>query len=50
MDNALIHLGAAVEKVGGWETPMRLNGTTRTYFETLANSSSPERAELSRAR
>jgi acetylornithine deacetylase/succinyl-diaminopimelate desuccinylase-like protein len=44
MDNALIHLGAAVEKVGRWQTPMRLNDTTRTYFEKLAIISSPEKA------
>lgn len=43
-DNALIHLGAAVEKVGKWETPMRLNDTTRTYFEKLATISTPEKA------
>jgi acetylornithine deacetylase/succinyl-diaminopimelate desuccinylase-like protein len=49
IDNALIHLGAAVEKVGRWETPMRLNDTTRTYFETLANISSPERAPIYKA-
>ncbi len=44
MDNALIHLGSAVEKVGRWQTPMRLNDTTRTYFEKLATISSPEKA------
>ena len=44
LDNALIHLGAAVEKVGRWETPMRLNDTTRTYFEKLATISPPEQA------
>src|SRR5580704_9684987 len=44
MDNALIHLGAAVEKVGRWQTPMRLNDTTRTYFEKLAAISAPENA------
>src|SRR5262245_63827400 len=49
IDNALIHLGAAVEKVGRWETPMRLNDTTRTYFEPLANISSPERAAIYKA-
>lgn len=43
-DNALIHLGAAVEKVGRWETPMRLNDTTRTYFEKMATISTPEKA------
>ena len=44
LDNSLIHLGAAVEKVGRWETPMRLNDTTRTYFEKLASISTPEKA------
>ena len=44
LDNAVIHLGAAVEKVGRWETPMRLNDTTRTYFEKLAYISTPEKA------
>ena len=44
MDNALIHLGGAVQKVGQWETPMRLNDTTRTYFEKLATISTPEKA------
>lgn len=45
LDNALIHLGAAVAKVGTWQTPMRLNDTTRTYFEKLAGVSPPEKAE-----
>lgn len=49
MDNALIHLGAAVEKVGRWETPMRLNDTTRAYFERLTILSSPERAAIYKA-
>lgn len=44
LDNALIHLGGAVQKVGQWQTPMRLNDTTRTYFEKLATMSSPEEA------
>jgi acetylornithine deacetylase/succinyl-diaminopimelate desuccinylase-like protein len=46
LDNALIHLAAAVEKVGRWETPMRLNDTTRTYFERLALMSSPDRSAI----
>ncbi len=49
MDNALIHLGAAIEKVGRWQTPMRLNETTRAYFEKLATVSSPERAAIYKA-
>ncbi len=46
LDNALIHLGGAVEKVGTWQTPMRLNDTTRTYFEKLATISSPAKAAI----
>lgn len=48
-DNALIHLSAAVEKVGRWETPMRLNDTTRAYFERLASISPPEKAAIYKA-
>ncbi len=44
LDNALIHLAAAVDKVGRWETPMRLNDTTRAYFEKLAGAGTPEQA------
>src|SRR6185369_16493946 len=44
LDNALTHLAAALQKVGNWETPMRLNDTTRTYFEKLATISTPEKA------
>jgi acetylornithine deacetylase/succinyl-diaminopimelate desuccinylase-like protein len=43
-DNALVHLSAAVAKIGTWETPLRLNDTTRAYFERLAGMSSPEAA------
>jgi acetylornithine deacetylase/succinyl-diaminopimelate desuccinylase-like protein len=49
LDNALIHLGAALEKVGRWETPMRLNDTTRAYFKGLAAMSAPERASIYKA-
>jgi acetylornithine deacetylase/succinyl-diaminopimelate desuccinylase-like protein len=49
MDNALIHLSAAVEKVGRWQTPMRLNDTTRRYFEGLAGNSSPELSAIFKA-
>src|SRR2546427_661297 len=41
--------GAALAKVGRWETPMRLNDTTRAYFETLAATSPPERASIYKA-
>ena len=44
LDNALIHLAAAVDRAGRWDTPMRLNDTTRAYFEKLAASSPPAEA------
>ena len=44
LDNPLLHLAAALDKLGRWQTPMRLNDTTRTFFERLASVSSPERA------
>src|SRR3954465_633699 len=46
LDNALIHLSAAVERVGRWEPPMRLNETTRRYFEEMAEISGAEQAAI----
>lgn len=43
-DNALVRLSSAVAKLGTWQTPMRLNDTTRTYFERLATVSHPDQA------
>lgn len=43
-DNAVIHLAAAVAKFGSWQPPIRLNDTTRAYFERLATISPPEEA------
>src|SRR6185436_9872263 len=42
--NAVVHLAQAVAKVAAWQTPMRLNDTTRTYFERLAGLSPPDQA------
>ena len=36
LDNAVIHLAAAVAKAGTWSTPARLSETTRAYFAGLA--------------
>src|SRR3954466_2318233 len=44
LDNAITHLSAAIAKIGNWQAPMRLNETTRTYFERLAKISTPEKA------
>ncbi len=41
VDNAVVHLAGAVAKLGAWQTPTRLNDTTRTYFEKLATVSAP---------
>ena len=42
--SAILHLSRAVEKLALWDPPMRLNDTTRTYFEKLAAVSPPEDA------
>jgi acetylornithine deacetylase/succinyl-diaminopimelate desuccinylase-like protein len=39
--NAVVHLAKAIAKVADWQTPMRLNETTRTFFERLAAISPP---------
>ena len=46
MDNAIVHLAAAVAKVGEFQPPMRLNETTRTFFKRLASISAPSEAIL----
>ena len=49
LDNAITHLSAAVGRIGNWQPPMRMNETTRTFFERLATISPPEEARLYRA-
>jgi acetylornithine deacetylase/succinyl-diaminopimelate desuccinylase-like protein len=44
LTNPIVHLSKAVAKVADWQTPMRLNDTTRVYFERLATISTPEQA------
>jgi acetylornithine deacetylase/succinyl-diaminopimelate desuccinylase-like protein len=39
--NAIVHLAQAVAKIAAWQTPMRLNETTRAYFERMAKLSPP---------
>jgi len=43
--SAVLHLSQAIEKVALWDPPMRLNDTTRTYFEKLASLGTPEEAQ-----
>jgi len=46
LDNAIAHLAAAVDKTARWEAPMRLNETTRRFFQQMATISAPEKAQL----
>ncbi len=46
--NPVAHLSKAVAKIADWRTPLRLNETTSTYFERLAEISPPERAAIYR--
>jgi len=43
-DNSIAHLANAVSRVAAWQPPMRLNDTTRTYFERLATILTPAEA------
>lgn len=43
-DNAVLRLAATVSKFSAWQPPIRLNNTTRAYFERLASISPPEEA------
>jgi len=40
--NAVVKIAQAVSRIAAWQPPMRLNDTTRTYFERLATVSTPE--------
>lgn len=44
LQNAVAILANAIAKAGSWETEVRLNDTTRTYFRRLAEISAPEDA------
>ncbi len=42
--NAVVHLAKAIAKIADWQPPMRLNETTRAFFERLATISPPAEA------
>ena len=44
LDNAVVVLANAVARAAAWQTEVRLNDTTRTYFRRLAEISAPEDA------
>ncbi len=48
LDNAVTHLAIAIGKIGSWQPPMRMNETTRTFFDRLAAISPPDEARLYR--
>jgi len=43
-DNAVVRLAGAISRIAAWAQPMRLDETTRTYFQRLAGISPPEAA------
>jgi len=45
-DNAVAMLARAVARAADWQTEMRLNDTTETYFRRLAAISPPDEAQL----
>ncbi len=44
LENAVVILANAVSKAGAWQTEVRLNETTRTYFQRMAEIAGPEDA------
>jgi acetylornithine deacetylase/succinyl-diaminopimelate desuccinylase-like protein len=48
-DNPVVHLAAAIAKIGTYETPVQLNSVTRAYFEGLAGVEDEETAKWMRA-
>ena len=44
LDNAVSALARAVGRLAAWQPPLRLNETTRAYFDRLGDISSPEQA------
>ena len=44
VDNAVSALSRAVGRLAAWQSPLRLNETTRTYFDRLGDISPPEKA------
>lgn len=47
--NAVVHLAEAVARAGTWQTPLRLNPTTRAYFARIAQVLPAPQAERYRA-
>ena len=48
-DNAVVHLAAAIAKIGTYETPVQFNSVTRGYFAGLGATQDEETAKWLRA-
>ena len=48
-DNPIVHLSAAIEKIGNYATPWQLNSVTRVYFEQIAKIESEDISKWMRA-
>ena len=48
-DNSVVHLAAAIEKIGTLETPVQMTSITRRYFEQLAPIEDEDTAKWIRA-
>jgi acetylornithine deacetylase/succinyl-diaminopimelate desuccinylase-like protein len=48
-DNPIVHLAAAIAKLGAWEAPPQLLSVTRRYFEGLERVEEPDTARSMRA-
>ncbi len=44
LDDPVTHIALAIGKIGTWQPPMRLNETTKAFFERLAKISDAEHA------
>jgi acetylornithine deacetylase/succinyl-diaminopimelate desuccinylase-like protein len=48
-DNPVVHLAAAIEKIGAYQAPVQFNTVTRSYFEQLSKLQDEETAKWMRA-
>jgi acetylornithine deacetylase/succinyl-diaminopimelate desuccinylase-like protein len=48
-DNSVVHLSAAIEKIGNYEAPVQFNSITRAYFQALAPLQDEETAKWMRS-
>ncbi len=48
-DNPVVHLSAAIEKIGNYEAPVQFNSVTRAYFQALAPLQDEETAKWMRS-